>query len=575
MINITSHSTFGGLTAATLGNSLAESRTYTKRGWLGSIAAGSAYSLTNMNYAGNGNVGGATDSVNGNWGYFYDGVNRLQTATVSGHTLSYNPDEWGNMWCSDSGGWSCTPLHGSQLNQHMNFNIGTNQIWDDGDGVYQYDAAGNLLQDGTHGYVYDAENRLTCVKGSDGTCTSYNAMLYLYDGQGQRVGKQQADTLEDYVYDPQGHIISVHDGSANLLRSELYSPDGRHVSTWEGNTWSTSNLFWNHADWLGTERVRTNSSGVVVQSFTDTPYGMNFASDSSADVSPMHFTGKQRDYESGLDYFGARFFGGGNSLGRFMIPDPLGQDAAEPGNPQSWNMYAYAGNNPTTNVDPDGEDCINTSDQTSSSVIVSVASGTCNGSGAYVAGTIDMSSLTYNGTSVGYSYTPYNTDVAFGTGNLNIGRAPDTGDINPFGVAVINAVGQQANGMYGLMGGFAGASLLGGVGNALGLAAAPGAGLISLGVADLPITADEVAFTAVATVGNQSIQVASRDVAEEAAEKFVGPNAEPIRGGYGSGPQVGWKSADGTKVARWTSADTKGYINLENKATGGNLHVRW
>ena len=46
------------------------------------------------------------------------------------------------------------------------------------------------------------------------------------------MGKQHADTLEDYVYDPQGHIISVHDGSATLLRSELYSPDGRHVATW-------------------------------------------------------------------------------------------------------------------------------------------------------------------------------------------------------------------------------------------------------------------------------------------------------------------------------------------------------
>lgn len=97
---------------------------------------------------------------------------------------------------------------------------------------YTYDGAGNLLTDNTHGYVYDLENRITCVQGTDGTCTSNTATLYLYDAAGQRVGKQQANTLEDYVMDPQGHIASVHDGSANLLRSEVYSPDGRHVATW-------------------------------------------------------------------------------------------------------------------------------------------------------------------------------------------------------------------------------------------------------------------------------------------------------------------------------------------------------
>ena len=158
---------------------------------------------------------------------------------------------------------------------------------------------------------------------------------------------------------------------------------------------------------------------------------------------------------------------------------------------------------------------------------------------------------------------------------LNLGPAPSSGDINPFGVAVINAVGQQANGMYGLMGAFAGASLLGGIGNALGLAAAPGAGLISLGVADLPITADEVAFRAAATVGKQSIRVASRDVAEEAAEKFVGPGNVPALD-RNSGQIVGWKSADGTKVAIGPHVDAEGaHYNLRNLSTGGNLHVRW
>jgi RHS repeat-associated protein len=62
-------------------------------------------------------------------------------------------------------------------------------------------------------------------------------------------------------------------------------------------------------------------------------------------------TGKERDSESGLDNFGARY--DSSSLGRFMRPDPQNAGAS-PEEPQSWNAYAYAGNNPLNNTDPDG-----------------------------------------------------------------------------------------------------------------------------------------------------------------------------------------------------------------------------
>lgn len=64
-------------------------------------------------------------------------------------------------------------------------------------------------------------------------------------------------------------------------------------------------------------------------------------------------TGKQRDYESGLDNFGARYFGGGNALGRFMSPDPTGGHKEDP---QTLNKYAYVRNNPTSLTDPTGLD---------------------------------------------------------------------------------------------------------------------------------------------------------------------------------------------------------------------------
>jgi RHS repeat-associated protein len=68
------------------------------------------------------------------------------------------------------------------------------------------------------------------------------------------------------------------------------------------------------------------------------------------------FTGKERDAESNLDMFGARYYG--SSLGRFMTPDWAAKPTAVPyahyGNPQSLNLYSYVQNNPTTIGDPDG-----------------------------------------------------------------------------------------------------------------------------------------------------------------------------------------------------------------------------
>lgn len=70
------------------------------------------------------------------------------------------------------------------------------------------------------------------------------------------------------------------------------------------------------------------------------------------------FTAKERDTESGLDMFGARYYG--SSLGRFMTPDwaekPTDVPYANFGNPQSLNLYSYVNNNPTTTRDPDGHD---------------------------------------------------------------------------------------------------------------------------------------------------------------------------------------------------------------------------
>ena len=104
------------------------------------------------------------------------------------------------------------------------------------------------------------------------------------------------------------------------------------------------------------------------------------------------YTGKERDSESGNDYFGARYYA--SSMGRFMGPDHPFVDQ-HPDNPQSWNLYAYARNNPLILVDPNGLGCLNDlgrADATHESVSIgnSISSDGCAGQhGTWVPGDID------------------------------------------------------------------------------------------------------------------------------------------------------------------------------------------
>jgi RHS repeat-associated protein len=63
-------------------------------------------------------------------------------------------------------------------------------------------------------------------------------------------------------------------------------------------------------------------------------------------------TGQERDTETNLDHFWFRQYA--STQGRWLTPDPAGQAAADPTNPQSWNRYAYVMNNPTNLTDPLG-----------------------------------------------------------------------------------------------------------------------------------------------------------------------------------------------------------------------------
>jgi RHS repeat-associated protein len=130
-----------------------------------------------------------------------------------------------------------------------------------------------------------------------------------------------------------------------------------------GSTVSVSGTEFVHGDMLGSTRLVTD--GVVAgRRFDYWPFGAELTAGDTAyrtvgfaGAGPaQRFTGKERDAETGLDYFGARYMSA--AQGRFTSPDVPLADQWEK-DPQSWNLYSYVRNNPLRFVDPTGHECVN------------------------------------------------------------------------------------------------------------------------------------------------------------------------------------------------------------------------
>jgi RHS repeat-associated protein len=122
-------------------------------------------------------------------------------------------------------------------------------------------------------------------------------------------------------------------------------------AVWDGYVAAT---MYYHDDHLGTSRLMTGYEGWPLWQGTFLPYGQEW--NPQLTTNHYKFTGKERDAESGLDFFGARFYSSG--MGRWMSPDwadkPEPVPYADLSDPQSLNLYGYVRNNPMSHADVDG-----------------------------------------------------------------------------------------------------------------------------------------------------------------------------------------------------------------------------
>ncbi len=207
-----------------------------------------------------------------------------------------------------------------------------NRIADTG---YGYDAAGNMTAEPGKTYAYDAENGLTSI-------SSGAVATYIYDANGRRVQKSSGGATTNYIYDLAGSVVAEWITGWNVGYAYL---NGQLLAKYQDNT-----TYFVHADHLGSTRLVTRLDKTVNDSMDFLPYGEQIAGDTGT---THKFTGKERDAESGLDNFGARYDSSG--LGRFFSPDPDNISGfTHPGDPQSWNAYAYVRNNPLLFIDPTG-----------------------------------------------------------------------------------------------------------------------------------------------------------------------------------------------------------------------------
>jgi RHS repeat-associated protein len=208
---------------------------------------------------------------------------------------------------------------------------------------YTYDLNGNMETRGSQTLTWDIDNRVTRVAISGGLATNME-----YDYSGMRVKKDAPAGItlypfKGYEIDPNGTITKYIRIGTETFASKKKPTVGEPTQ------------FFYHNDHLGGINVITDITGTRRQLNEYDPWGGVSRSEGQTPGSPPtvdlthRFTGQELDPETGLYYYGGRYYDA--ESGRFISPDPFVQAPEEP---QNLNRYTYVLNNPVNLVDPNG-----------------------------------------------------------------------------------------------------------------------------------------------------------------------------------------------------------------------------
>jgi RHS repeat-associated protein len=259
--------------------------------------------------------------------FTYDSVDRLISANYSGPVQpneNYAYDAVGNRTSSQrSAGYTYQPF---------------NRLTNSGTAAYAYDANGNLVSKidpaGTTEYIWDFENRLRQVSLPGSRTVSYR-----YDALGRRISRAAGTGVStNFVYDGQDVMKDLNsDGSAiDYLNGPGTDNKLRLIDSRQ-----TSAPLYFQPDHLGSTAALTNSIGAVAGRISYDAFGNS----SGSPLTRYDFTGRERDSETGLMYYRARWYD--PVIGRFISEDPIGLAGGI-------NEYAYVGNDPLNRLDPTG-----------------------------------------------------------------------------------------------------------------------------------------------------------------------------------------------------------------------------
>lgn len=270
--------------------------------------------------------------------YLYDDLYRLTSASSTlassiPYKRTYTYNALGNILTSDQGTYTYSETN--YANPHAVTGIA---------GVtYTYDQSGNLASTSAGiSNTWNYRNELTQSQGAGTASTSY-----FYDVDNQRVKKVTASSTTFY-------ISPLYEKTGATTTKYIYLGDSL-LATIEGNGTGTS-TYHNHLDHLGSTNVVTDQNGFLTQVLDYYPYGSLRVDESygGTDVSKK-FTGHELDHETDLTYAGARYLN--SDIGKWISQDPASRDNPNQflRDPQQFNMYSYARNNPLIFVDPNGE----------------------------------------------------------------------------------------------------------------------------------------------------------------------------------------------------------------------------